>query len=204
MKTPGSRVTQNSSGNFYIGNLLYGNGDHGIDNLSSPNNTAIGNTVQGNVTVGINFEGTSPGATVINNILVDNGLLREVGGGTVGAQGGNLRFNSSSTSSVTTDYNLYLTSGTLQIRWGSTGYGTLAAFQNGVGQEANGLEADPLLVAPAPIAERPASAPYNVTVNLGDYHIQAGSPAIDSANADAPNQPLPISKATRAWTTRTP
>ena len=67
-----------ASGNFIIGNLLYGNGDHGIDDLNSPNNTVIGNTVHGNVTAGINFEGTSSpgsgGATVMNNIMVDNGL----------------------------------------------------------------------------------------------------------------------------------
>ena len=183
-----------SSGNLFIANLMYGNGDHGIDFNASPNNIVIGNTVQGNVTAGINFEGASSpgsgGATVINNIMVDNGLLTQVGGGTSSGQSGNLRFDSRSLSGNTLDYNLfYLTSGSVQIRW-DTGYATLAEFQAAVpGQEIHGIEADPLFVAPAPIAQRPASSPYNVTVNVGDYHIQAGSPAIDSADSNAPSEP---------------
>ncbi len=166
-----------SSGNLVIGNLSYGNGDHGIDNLNSPNNTVIGNSVQGNVTVGINFEGAttgSGGATVANNLMVDNGLLGQVGGGTASGQAGNLRFDANSLSGNSLDYNLYdLNSGTVQIRWGATGYGTLAAFQGAVaGQETNGLEADPFFVAPAPVAQRPATAPFNVAVNVGDYHSE--------------------------------
>jgi parallel beta-helix repeat protein len=185
-----------ASGNFEIGNLLYGNGDHGIDNLNSPNNTVIGNTVHGNVTAGINFEGTtttgSSGATVYNNIMVDNGLRHQVGGGTSAGQPSNLRFDSTSLVGDTLDYNLfYLNSGTALIQWNGTNYSTLAAFKAAVsGQETHGLQVNPLFVVPAPIAQRPASAPYNVTVNVGDYHIQAGSPAIDSAYANAPSEPI--------------
>ena len=57
------------------------------------------------------------------------------------------------------------------------------------GQESNGLEGDPLFSAPALIATRPATAPFNVAINVGDYHLAAGSPAIDSANSSAPDQP---------------
>jgi len=186
-----------SSGNFFIGNLTYGNGDHGMDFSDAPNNTVIGNTVQGNVTVGINFEvGNlalgSGGATVMNNLLVDNGLLQQVGGGTAGGNSGNLRFDANSLTGNTLDYNLYyLSSGTVQIRWGTTSYTTLADFQSAVaGQEIHGLEADPYFAAPAPVAQRPPAAPYNVAVNTGNYHLTSGSPAIDSANSDAPSEPL--------------
>ncbi len=190
----GMNIYTGSSGNLLIGNLSYGNGDHGFDFNAAPNNTVVGNTVQGNVTVGINFEGAttgSGGATVANNLMVDNGLLEQVGGGTASGQAGNLRFDANSLSGNTLDYNIYdLNSGSIQIRWGATSYGTLAAFQGAVaGQETNGLEADPFFVAPALVAVRPATAPYNVTVNVGDYHLTSGSPAIDSANADAPNEP---------------
>ena len=36
---------------------------------------------------------------------------------------------------------------------------------------------------------RPAAAPYSMSVNAGNYYIQSGSPAIDSANSDAPSEP---------------
>ena len=189
-----------SSYNLVVGNLTYGNGDHGIDNNAAPNQVIVGNTVQGNVTVGINLEGaTSPGsggATVANNVMVDNGLLRLVGGGTSPTgSAGNIRVDAQSLEGTTLDYNLYFLSpsegGTAQIYWGGgSAYTSLAAFQTAQPtQEISGLEADPLLTAPAPIAERPPSAPFNVAINPGDYHLSGGSPAIDSANSDAPNQP---------------
>jgi parallel beta-helix repeat protein len=183
-------------GNFEIGNLLFGNGDHGIDDLNSPNNTIIGNTVQGNVTAGINFEGTSSpgsgGATVINNIMVDNGLRQQVGGGISAGQPGNLRFDSTSLVSNTLDYNIfYLNSGTALIQWNGINYSTLAAFQAAApGKEIYGLQANPLFSAPAPVAQRPAVAPFNITVNVGNYHLKVGSPAMDSANSNAPSEAL--------------
>ena len=190
----GLNIYTGSSGNFLIGNVTYGNGDHGIDFNASPNNMVIGNTVQGNVTAGINFEGSptgSGGATVANNLMVDNGLRLQVGGGTATGQPGNLRFDANSLVGNALDYNLlYLNSGTALIQWNGANYSTLAAFQGAVpGQETHGLEADPFFSAPAAVAQRPAAAPFNVAVNVGDYYLTAGSPAIDSANADAPNEP---------------
>ncbi len=180
--------------NIVVGNLSYGNGDHGIDNNAAPGNTIVGNTVQGNVTAGINLEGASApgsgGATIANNIAIDNGLRLLVGGGTASGQPTNIRVDAQSTAGTTLDYDLvYLGSGTGMIQWNGTTYASLAAFQVAVGgQETHGLEADPLLAAPAAIAQRPAVAPFNVAVNVGNDHLTAGSPAIDSANADASNQ----------------
>ncbi len=78
--------------------------------------------MQGNVTAGINLEGTragSGGATIANNIMVDNGLLLQVGGGTASGQAGNMRVDAHSLSGTTLDYNLfYLNSGTVQIHLG--------------------------------------------------------------------------------------
>ena len=175
----------NSHDNFVIGNLTYGNGDHGIDNNGSPGNTIIGNTVQGNYTAGVNVEGTSPNATIMNNIMVDNGINPSAG------QKSNLRVDASSVSGTTIDYDVfYLNSGTVQIKWNDISYSTLATFKSAVPtQEVHGLQANPLFQAPAPVAIRPASAPYNVAVNVGDYHITDGSPVIDSANSNAPYEP---------------
>ena len=174
-----------SSGNFVIGNLTYGNGDHGIDNLNSPSNILIGNTVQGNHTAGINFEGSSApassGATIMNNISVDNGINPITG------QKSNIRVDARSVSGTSMDYNLvYLSgAGTSVIQWNGINYATLAAFKAAVpGQEVHGLQAAPLFIAPVAYATRPPA------VVVGDFHIQAGSPAIDSAYANAPSEPL--------------
>ena len=187
-----------SSNNKILGNLTYGNGDHGIDNNASPNNTIIGNTVQGNVTSGINLEGLSigsGGAMIMNNIVVDNGWNYLAGDGTPGKAGGepgNIRVDSQSIAGTTLDYNLYYLKGvgTKQVVWGNQEYDFLVQFSNAnPGQEANGLSGNPLFTAPAPIAQRPAGAPFNMAVTVGDYRINTGSPAIDSANSDAPGEP---------------
>lgn len=173
--------------NFLIGNLTYGNGDHGVDCNNSPYNTIIGNTVQGNHTAGINIEGSSSpgssGAKIMNNVSVDNGIAPITG------QKSNIRVDASSVPGTTMDYNLvYLTSaGTVQIQWNSASYATLVAFKAAVpGQEAHGLQANPLFIAPVAPAGRPPA------VNVGDYHVSAGSPVIDSANADAPSEMLDL------------
>ena len=175
----------NAHDNLVIGNLSYGNGDHGIDNNASPNNVIVGNSVQGNHTAGINLEGASApgsgGATLANNIAVDNGINPVTG------QKSNIRVDSQSLTGTTLDYDLvFLTAangGTVEIIWGATSYTSLAFFKTGVpGQEVHGLQADPLWIGPAAPAGRPPA------VTVGDYHLGAGSPAIDSANSGAPNE----------------
>jgi parallel beta-helix repeat protein len=177
----GLNFFESSHDNKIIDNLTYGNGDHGIDNNGSAGNIIIGNTVHGNYTAGINVEGTSPNTTIANNIIVDNGINPSSG------QKSNLRVEASSVSGTTIDYDLFsLSSGTVQIQWNGVSYSTLSAFKTAVAmQEVHGLQANPFFKAPAPVAVRPVSAPYNVAVNRGDYHITAGSPAIDSANSNA-------------------
>ena len=171
--------------NLVIGNLTYGNGDHGVDNYNAPSQTLIGNTAQGNHTAGLNFEGdngtASRGATLRNNISVDNGINPITG------QISNIRVDDQSVPGTTLDYDLVYLSGAgmSMIQWNDINYSTLTAFRAAVpGQEVHGLQADPLFVAPV----SPAGRPPNLVV--GDYHIQAGSPAIDSAYADAPSEPV--------------
>ena len=176
----------NAHDNIVIGNLTYDNGDHGIDNNASPNNVIVGNTVQGNHTAGINLEGASSpgsgGATVANNIAVDNGDNPITG------QKSNIRVDAQSETGTNLDYDLVdLTAangGTVEFIWGATSYTSLSAFKTAVpGQETHGLQGDPLWVDPVAPAGRPP------TVTVGDYHLSGGSPAIDSANAGASNEP---------------
>ncbi len=191
----GLQFYSGAQNNHIIGNLSYGNGDHGIDNNAAPNNEIVGNTIQGNVTAGINLEGATPpgsgGATLANNIAVDNGLRLQVGGGTASGQAANIRVDARSIAGTTMDYDqVYLNSGTVMIQWDGTNYASLAAFKTAVpGAEAHGHQAHPLFADPAPIAQRPAGAPFNVAVHTGDYHLIGGSPAIDSADSGAPNEP---------------
>jgi parallel beta-helix repeat protein len=180
-----------STNNLIVGNLSYENGDHGIDVNNSPNNTIIGNTIHGNGTVGINVEGEagtgSHTTTVVNNISAGNGFTPPVG-----SFGGNLRVDSASIIGTTTDYNIFnREDASDQIIWNDISYGSLAAFRAAVtDQEVHGLEGNPLFVDPVPSVLRQTGVPYEGSELLGNYYLNPGSPAIDSANADAPSQPL--------------
>jgi parallel beta-helix repeat protein len=148
-------------------NVTFNNGDHGIDNLTATGQRIIANTVYKNVTAGINVEGTSTGATLANNISVDNGINSP-------RTKGNIRIEAGSTAGTTMDYDLvYLTTPATLLIWNSVNYSSLAAFQSASGQEAHGLQADPKWTSPAG----------------GDFHLLAGSPAIDSADSGVTGQP---------------
>jgi parallel beta-helix repeat protein len=158
-----------SQGNVVSGNVLYANGDHGIDDRDTPNTVITGNTVYGNVTAGINLEGTSgsTGCTVTNNISMNNGINSP-------RTSSNIRVDTLSGPGTTIDYDIvFLTSGTVQLIWGTTGYTSMSTFRAAhPDQEQHGLQANPSFQAAA----------------SGNFHLLAGSPAIDSANSAAPGE----------------
>ena len=143
-------------------NIAYNNGDHGIDVLESPGARIIGNTVFHNVTAGINAEGNSPGATIVNNIIVDNGINSP-------RTQGNIRVTNTSSAGTVADYNiLYLSTSGYLYQWNGIYYRSLTTLRrDNPSVEVHGIQADPAWVAPA----------------SGDFHLRAGSPAIDSANS---------------------
>jgi parallel beta-helix repeat protein len=148
-------------------NISYKNGDHGIDDYGCTGNRILGNTVYKNVTAGINLEGSSTGGTVANNISVDNGIKSP-------RTHSDIRIEKGSTTGATLDNDLvYLTTTDTLLIWDSVSYTTLAAFQAASGQEMHAIVADPLWVS--------TSAP--------DFHLTAGSPAIDSANSGVTGWP---------------
>jgi PKD repeat protein len=144
-----------------VNNVLYNGGDHGLDDTgTSPNNSIIGNVVYKNTTAGINIEGSSTGATIENNISVDNAINSP-------RTTGNIRVDTDSTMGATLDYNVvYMSNGGRNYVW-SLGYNTLAGMQMASGQEAHSIEADPKWTSPS----------------NGDFTLRSGSPAIDSANS---------------------
>src|SRR6266545_3719850 len=160
--TTNSLVSGNvSHDNLVVDNLSYGNGDHGIDDLGSTNQRIISNTVYDNVAAGINVEGSSTGATIENNIAVDNGINSP-------RTSGNIRVDSTSTTGTTVNYNLvFLSVPDVMYQWGSDKYDSLQAFRAATGMEAHGDQDDPSWVSAA----------------SGDFHLLAGSPAIDSADS---------------------
>jgi PKD repeat protein len=148
-------------------NVAYDNGDHGIDNYQVTGVRVVANTVFNNVTAGINIEAGSTGATIANNISVDNGIGSP-------RTHGDIRVESGSTAGTKLDYDLvFLRQTDTILIWNSVNYKSLAAFQSASGQEAHGIQAD---------------ARWQ-NVATGDFHLTAGSPAIDSANSGVTGQP---------------
>jgi parallel beta-helix repeat protein len=152
--------------NLVADNLTYGNGDHGIDDLGATDQVITGNTVYNNVAAGINLEGASVRGSVYNNISVDNGV------GSPRTKS-DIRVDAASITGTTVDWNLVnVPSGYVVYVWGSTSYKSLSAFRSATGQETDGIQADPRWVDRAG----------------GDFHLLAGSPAIDSAWSSAPGE----------------
>jgi parallel beta-helix repeat protein len=148
-------------------NVSYNNGDHGIDDLHATGQRIIDNTVYKNVTAGINLEGNSTGGTISNNICVDNGIKSP-------RTHSDIRVENGSTAGTTVDYNIvYLTTPDTLLIWNSVSYTTLAAYQAASGQMSHGLNADPKWR----------------DIGAHDFHLAAGSPAIDYADSGTSGQP---------------
>jgi parallel beta-helix repeat protein len=157
-----------SNNTLFYNNVTYDNGDHGIDNNRVTGQRIVANTVYRNVSSGINVEGGSTGATIRNNISVDNGINSP-------RTRSNIRVDSASTSGTTMNDDLVhlTTPSQVLLIWSSKSYYSLAAFQAATGQEARGIHADPMWTNPS----------------AADFHLTAGSPAIDSANSGASRPP---------------
>jgi len=159
------------------GNLSYLNGDHGIDNFNSQNCHMINNTAYYNVSAGLNSEGTSQGIRMYNNISMDNGINSP-------RTSGNYRVDQTANQDAQVDYNLsYLTTPAAQqsggsgltnceMTWGTTTYGTLAAFQTAItSQMTHGLESNPKFGS----------------LTNSNFQLQNNSPARGMGSASAPD-----------------
>jgi parallel beta-helix repeat protein len=154
--------------NVVSNNLSYDNGDHGVDVTGgSARAHVLANSIYGNLTAGINVEGSSAGVTIANNISVQNGV------GSPRTKS-NIRVDSSSVPGSSLDYDIVSVEGdrAILLIWNSVSYTSLAALQK-KGQEPHGIQADPRWEDSAE----------------GDFHLKAGSPAIDSATSLVPSQP---------------
>jgi parallel beta-helix repeat protein len=152
----GINVRNDAPDNLVVNNVSYHNGDHGIDFLRAPNGRIIGNTVYANVRRGLEIEGGSAGMTVANNLCVDNGKA-------------NIRTSADAAPGSVADYNVvYRSTPGVLYEWADVNYATLAALRSAHPElEVHGVEGDPLWASPSE----------------GDFHLRAGSPAIDSADS---------------------
>ena len=153
-------------------NVLYNNGDHGIDDFSVTGGRLIGNTVFHNCTTGINVEGTSGSYLVANNIAVDNAVYPAYRGISCSRRNGNIGIWDSSPSSTTVDHNLvWLTKPGAMYVFKSS-YTSLSSMQAATGQERAGVQADPKFMS----------------TSTGDFRLTEGSPAIDRADSGVPGE----------------
>ena len=152
--------------NTFFDNVAYRNGDHGIDVHNAVDARVVANTVFANSDSGIEST-TSTRTYLANNISVDNGINSP-------RTSGNIRIDAASVgTAILNDDLVFLSVPGTMVDWGGTRFTSLAAFRTATGQEARGIEADPRFRASA----------------TADFDLTAGSPAIDSANADASGQP---------------
>ena len=157
-----------------FGNVSYNNGDHGIDDLDVTGGALIGNTVYHNCADGINVEGTSNHYTVMNNISIDNAVYPAYNGIACNRRTGNIGIYDSAPATTTMDYNMVnlTATGDLYV-WAGNSYSSPAALFAATGQEAHGIKADPKWI----------------NSGIANFRLQAGSPAIDSANSGALSEP---------------
>jgi parallel beta-helix repeat protein len=164
----GLQVNSFSNDNVLIQNVSWSNGDHGFDHLNYSTGTVHRNDVAyGNYKDGFSIEGGCTGTSLFNCIGTDNGL-------TVFPREFDLWVDAASSVGFVSDYNLFWNSnGQPPVKYGTVVYSTVAAYSASSGNDSHSVEADPRFVNPG----------------TGDYHLRAGSAAIDNANTSVPYWP---------------
>ncbi len=154
-----------ATGTLSIYDRSWANGESGFRIAGSTGARILGGVAHGNAQRGFSLEGASTGATIHNCIGTDNGL---------GSSGFDFVVESGAASGLSSNYNVWWNS-TAQapLLFGSTTCTTIAAFRTASAQDARSTQADPKFVSTA----------------AADFHLKAGSPAIDAANAGVANWP---------------
>jgi parallel beta-helix repeat protein len=161
----GLQIQSGSNDNVSIQNLSWNNGDHGYDHLAASGNVHIGDVAYGNYRDGFSIEGNSPNHTLENCIAIDNGLTTNEY---------DLWVDGASSSGFVSNDNIFWNSTAAPpVKYITTIYPRVSDYAAASGQDGRTIQADPGFVDSA----------------RGDFHLRAGSPAIDNANSAAPNWP---------------
>ena len=162
----GINIWNGADGSLVVNNLCYRNGDHGIDNKGSDNTKIVSNTVYGGSTRASRWSARA-GVALANNITSTTGSTALARRGTSASMPHRQRRPS-------LDFDLvHLSSPGVMVDWAGTQYSSLAAFVAATGREQHGLDADPKFSNPS----------------TGNFQLDAGSPALDSADSGAVGQP---------------
>ena len=146
-------------------NRCWSNGDHGFDHQSATGTIHVCDVAYGNHRDGFSLKGSSTGTRIHNSIATDNGLTTNQF---------DLMVDPSSNSGFVSSHNvLWNSNGQAPVKYAGTPYTSVAAYAVASGQGASSLQSDPRFVDPA----------------NGDFHLQAGSPAIDNASSGVPQWP---------------
>jgi hypothetical protein len=152
----------------------------------APGTDVTGNTIHALCSGGISVEGASTGVTVENNIVQPAGDGCGSGGTGIGI-GTGISVSADSEASSVVDYNLIDPSdGEPLYDWGGTSYTSLAAFRTASDQGAHDIVAKPDLGTKTYEPSAPMTFPNFPSTDVFSYPLEAGSPAIDSANSNAP------------------
>jgi Right handed beta helix region len=174
----GVQIDQGATGAVVTTNTINGGPGPGVLVTGAPGTDVVSNTVVTGCRTGIMVAGTSPGTYLENNIVETGGNPSTAKACTTPADAIAFSVSAASTSGTVADYNLIdpISGGPL-YDWGATSYSSLASFTAATGQGAQDLAASPGLGQEA--------------VAFGSvnwFPVTATSPAIDSANANAPGE----------------
>jgi hypothetical protein len=167
------QVDSGASGVVITGNTLrsFAVGDWGVLATDAHGIDVTGNTIHGLCSGGISIVGASSGVTVENNIVQSESSTCPTGTAVSVSEG--------SEAGTVVGYNLIdpLAGGSL-YSWGGTSYTSLAGFPVASGQGAHDIVADPGL-------GKETSGGWPLPSQFW-YPLTATSPAVDSADPDAP------------------
>ncbi|MFD9130277.1 right-handed parallel beta-helix repeat-containing protein [Kitasatospora sp. NPDC059571] len=172
---PAVQIDGGAAATTVSGNSIWGDGTPytTLRATDAPGTVVTGNTVLALCSAGVVLDGASPNAVVENNIIeTAGGSPDKPTGCTKATAAPAVTVSAGSATGTTVDYNLAdPTSGLPLYDWSGTAYDGPAALLAATGQGRHDLAADPKLYGSA----------------SGEWFgILSGSPAEDSANADAP------------------
>jgi mRNA-degrading endonuclease toxin of MazEF toxin-antitoxin module len=176
---PAILVDPGSSAVVATGNDIFPStlGAAGISVTDSPGTRITGNTVVTTCGPGITLDGDSPSSGVWNNIIqTAKGSVQAPSACPVPAGATGITVSAGSTAQTAIDYNLTdPTSTAAPYSWAGTSYSELGAFRTATGQGSHDLVTG-------------AKLRFDGETNLGWHYLDASSPAVDSADVDAPGE----------------
>lgn len=160
-------LSTGANNNVLIQNRSWNNSHQGIEDITCAGSHHVGDVAWGNAWNGFAIEGGASGVTLYDCIASGNN--------TVGGFYADLEVDPSSTTGFTSNDNvLWDAAGRAVAIFNGARYTALVDFSAATGQDTRSIQADPRFMDP----------------DAGDFHLQAGSSAIDNANSGVAYWPL--------------